>query len=321
MQLKFLLWAFVATTVIASAVPEVAEKRHYGAPSTVTKYVTKWTTKCVPKTKTCTKWSKTRTITNTKCSKTTTRWKTKTSTRWKTTTKPASTKTTTETEIKFSTTTATSTATETTVSTTTITQSPSSAPTGARYAGCYKENLENGHMLSDLSTSTDVTPDTCQKRCFDAGYALAGLTNGTTCACGHSIENPWAEVGDEVNDCSTQCVADPEEFCGGINFFEIYVQSKNPTNIGCYDDSTSNAILSEAFYTSPKMTQSLCQDLCYGQEFTLAGLKNGNECVCGDQFISAPIQDGKGQCTKACAGNENEHCGGEFFLEVFAFTG
>ncbi|KAK6531162.1 hypothetical protein TWF281_007987 [Arthrobotrys megalospora] len=335
MQLKSLLWAFAAaTTVFASAVPEDAEKRYYGAPSTITKWATRYKTK----TTTCTKWSKTRTITKTK---TTTRWS-KTSTKWatkwatktitkpvtktvtKTITKPVSTKTVTKVVSTTKVSTVTNVSTVTQVETS-CSSEPTSPPSGPRFAGCYKENPANypKHMLSQQPlTSEDMTPTLCKQNCFTNGYPLAGLINGTSCACGEIFEESWAATLDDEG-CSTPCSGDDSLPCGGDEAFEIYVNAISPKDLGCYDDNSSASILTEAYYTNPKMTIELCQTTCFGQDFTFAALRDGNRCYCNDGFINPPATLATdADCKTPCAGDDSgfQTCGGAGYLHVWALT-
>ncbi|KAK6544605.1 hypothetical protein TWF694_001294 [Orbilia ellipsospora] len=345
MQLKSLFLAgALAASAIATAVPgqqKGVEKRGYGAYCAT---VTKTTTKCITHVST-----KTSTKTTTKTStKTTTKTSTKTTT--KTVTAAAATVTSTVTD----TTTVTEGGATVTVTggsgageTVTVTDGGATVTvtggsggtetvtvtvtgtgtqptqTGPRFAGCYKENPEDGHILTQnlLTDATGMTQSKCQTNCFNNGFVFAGLTNGTTCACGNGFADSWTATLTDA-DCNSACSGDSSTSCGGPGLYEVYVDAPKITNVGCYADTGNKYVINDAYTVDPQMTIEQCQTLCFTQqEFSFAALKDGTTCFCNDGFDNPPIQVGATtDCQMPCGGNSAEFCGGNGYVNVYALT-
>jgi len=85
----------------------------------------------------------------------------------------------------------------------------------------------------------------------------------------------------------------------------------------CYMDSIKNRIMGNFVLKSQEMTREQCMQLCYSRQKTLAGVENGNQCMCGDS-LKAPKPSTA--CTKMCGGNSSELCGGYDAIDIMHFT-
>lgn len=88
-----------------------------------------------------------------------------------------------------------------------------------------------------------------------------------------------------------------------------------PTLPGCYADS-SRRLLTNYSIVSPVMTKFRCASICFSRGLPYAGVEVRNECFCGNSFAYTPIPV-PGACNKACIGNPNETCGGDYALYIY----
>lgn len=67
------------------------------------------------------------------------------------------------------------------------------------------------------------------------------------------------------------------------------------------------------------MTVSQCLNGCSELGYKHAGLKSGNQCMCGDVF-NGGIKLPYSQCQTPCTGNSTQTCGGDNRIELFNTT-
>jgi len=94
------------------------------------------------------------------------------------------------------------------------------------------------------------------------------------------------------------------------------------TYMGCYNDNrganktgTAGRDLPGFMVSSKQMTTAFCVNECAARNFEYAGTQWGEQCFCGDsppRFGQAP-----GRCSRPCAGNSMESCGGDFANSVY----
>ena len=60
-----------------------------------------------------------------------------------------------------------------------------------------------------------------------------------------------------------------------------------------------------------------CRGLCYTADKDFFGVKNGNQCWCGDNEPGEEKKLPADQCSAPCAGNPKEFCGGLLTINVF----
>lgn len=86
---------------------------------------------------------------------------------------------------------------------------------------------------------------------------------------------------------------------------------------GCYFDEYDTLVLEEHLSTDEELTIGKCQDSCYRAGYELVGVEAGNECWCSS-FIGGEWAKSQSECDMPCSGNEDETCGGEGRLNIFA---
>lgn len=104
---------------------------------------------------------------------------------------------------------------------------PNQAGVQYGYYGCYAEPgtaraLGATSSQNNFATeSATLTVEACAALCFSKGYPWMGVENGNQCFCnGAGVVNGALNLTDA--DCSTTCVGDPKENCGGTAKLNIY---------------------------------------------------------------------------------------------------
>ena len=87
---------------------------------------------------------------------------------------------------------------------------------------------------------------------------------------------------------------------------------------GCFPLTSRNTLI-VADYND--MTVTLCRELCRGENHTHAALSRGVDCYCLDNEPSSSDQLAYTDCAYKCAGNANQHCGGEAGAVAVYFVG
>ena len=64
-----------------------------------------------------------------------------------------------------------------------------------------------------------MTVNMCRKHCYSYNFALAGLTKGSTCACG---DDDITEIRRNDVTCNSVCAGDEHGICGGSSSISIY---------------------------------------------------------------------------------------------------
>lgn len=86
----------------------------------------------------------------------------------------------------------------------------------------------------------------------------------------------------------------------------------------CYVDALDDRTMGDFVLRSEDITREQCILLCYSHQTALAGVENGNQCMCGNA-IKPNVAPSTG-CTASCDGNSSETCGGVWALDVMHFT-
>ena len=85
----------------------------------------------------------------------------------------------------------------------------------------------------------------------------------------------------------------------------------------CYRDSVPARIMGDVVMASNSMTREQCMQSCFSRKKSLAGVENGNQCMCGDS-VNEPVPSTN--CTVACPGSSSELCGGWMAINIMNFT-
>ncbi|KAF8577851.1 copper radical oxidase [Ramaria rubella] len=199
--------------------------------------------------------------------------------------------------------------------------------------GCFTDNPAARTLTgSSFTNTTGMTQELCTAFCDTGSFIFSGVEFAQECYCGNEIEN--GGVNTTITDCSTPCVGNPQEFCGGASRLDLFSNGKTPPpppitlpsfglwdSLGCYNDSVNARTLTVGVGVDGPMTVQLCLDECVASGFPLGGLEFAAQCFCDVQIQNsgAPVTDGG--CNMPCAGNSSEFCGGPNRLNVYNFTG
>lgn len=93
-------------------------------------------------------------------------------------------------------------------------------------------------------------------------------------------------------------------------------QKKTTTYLGCLTDGDNRVLGDKKFQNDPNMTVERCGTLCAG--FNYFGVQWGKECYCGNTFKYATQHKPESDCSRPCAGDANQKCGGGHRSNVYA---
>ncbi|KAF7322464.1 Glycoside hydrolase [Mycena chlorophos] len=130
------------------------------------------------------------------------------------------------------TTTTTSTTTTTTTTTTTSTSTPSptfvAAPLASGWSlsrACAADNGTSSVLQGYSTTSTSLTPASCQTTCANKGLTIAGVKNGSGCFCGNAFVGGAPAILNATVSCQTPCSGNASYACGGVGTMAIYTST------------------------------------------------------------------------------------------------
>ncbi len=87
--------------------------------------------------------------------------------------------------------------------------------------------------------------------------------------------------------------------------------------IGCVADSGTNRLLRYQKDMGTNATNDKCVAACSASGYQLAGVENGTECWCDNNFQYLPTQKPSSDCAFPCSGNAYSTCGGNSTLTVY----
>ncbi|KAK4686420.1 hypothetical protein P7C73_g3711, partial [Tremellales sp. Uapishka_1] len=184
------------------------------------------------------------------------------------------------------------------------------------FAGCFKEGATRLLSYQAVSSSS-MTNALCISNCNSLGYAYAGTEYGSQCFCGNKPNVTSGGYPTAVSDCNQAC-SGGSGVCGAsgtvslwsIKDSSVSTISLDEGNKGCFAPGTflSGAAYS---YSSSGVTPSLCRRTCKNKGFSIAGITNGNNCVCGNSATYGAAV-APASCAAACTGNSTQTCGGAF---------
>lgn len=215
------------------------------------------------------------------------------------------------------------------------------------YQGCYTEGRNARALSIAFTASGDMTVKKCAAFCV--GYSYMGVEYSTECFCANSISDGAMLTS---SGCSMTCGGNSNEYCGGPNRLNLYKidpakltsalttssmsispisftttrSSKTVTGPvavptassfnyqGCYTEGTSARALSALSTASGDMTVEKCATFCSG--YSYMGTEYSSECYCGNSIGDGAVLTSSG-CLMACAGNQDEYCGGPNRLSFY----
>ncbi|KAJ9110132.1 hypothetical protein QFC19_001803 [Naganishia cerealis] len=196
--------------------------------------------------------------------------------------------------------------------------------------GCYKlpydwasDNLVKSATYS--FTSTGMTRDVCSQACIEKSAAYSAVRD-TSCYCGPSlVTGPGFYVPGDM--CTRKCGGNSTEICGDYYMLSVgnlanyqgKIVNNSPSNIGyrgCYQEGNGKLALQGYSFTSGSMTVPLCKSYCNQLGYSMAGLRNGNQCYCDSTFNGGSLLPDS-QCSTPCAGNSTQFCGNAYTLSLY----
>ncbi|WWC65393.1 uncharacterized protein I303_108011 [Kwoniella dejecticola CBS 10117] len=183
------------------------------------------------------------------------------------------------------------------------------------YAGCYHEGSTR-LLPSYYFSSSSMSNDLCISNCKSLGYAYAGSEYGTQCYCAAKLDPTSGGYQVAESQCSMAC-GSKTGICGNGNVLSIYSTANATISTptveglkGCYATGTF-AQAAPLSYNGGYMTSDLCRRACRVSGFSIAGLTNGNTCVCGNNpTYGAAVAPAT--CNAKCGGNSTQTCGATF---------
>lgn len=199
---------------------------------------------------------------------------------------------------------------------------------GGSYIGCVSETSPRALNADSNSVSTQ-TLELCAQRAVDKNYRYFGLQYSSECYLADVVSS--ASVRLDETRCNMPCSGNRQQLCGGSMAMSLFnntlfkpripltVKASNGINYtyqGCFSDQGSPRTLS-AYSTSQRTnTVQGCAQLCHGKGYSWAGAEYGAECYCSNVGPGTASLKSDAECSKPCAGNAKENCGGSKALQV-----
>jgi hypothetical protein len=93
---------------------------------------------------------------------------------------------------------------------------------------------------------------------------------------------------------------------------------ENYSYLGCYEDGAEPLAVTYEFDNG--MTPELCRNICSLASCPAFGIGGSFECHCGKSLEPFAVSADEKECTRACAGDERDICGGGKRLNVYSAT-
>ncbi|KAG7289214.1 hypothetical protein NEMBOFW57_005577 [Staphylotrichum longicolle] len=203
---------------------------------------------------------------------------------------------------------------------------PTPAVDGFEYQGCYTDNVPQRVLAGTFYVETPMTLAKCAALCKASQYGWFGVTYGTECYCGASLNGDSVKVAEA--ECDTPCSGDRSETCGSANRLNVYKDpalvaptAGNLETVGgfsyrsCWTDNTGDRSLKAVDYRTDDMTVEKCAERC--ADYLYFGLEYSRECYCGNELggQAAPAKE----CGMLCMGGKGaQWCGGPDRLNLYS---
>ncbi|KAF2426201.1 WSC-domain-containing protein [Tothia fuscella] len=212
-----------------------------------------------------------------------------------------------------------------------------------KFIGCYNEVVGRA-LTGNAVANSSMTVGLCAAFC--SGFRYFSVEYSQECYCGNAI-SPGSSVS-ASGDCSMTCAADPNEFCGGPGWMNMYQKNgTTPTisngasiavttntvtsatamstsapqrigpwlSLGCYTDNVNGRALS-SIYADNTMTLELCASKAMSANAQYFGVEYGIECWYGSSIIGGNAASPQAECNMKCPGNPFEWCGSGNRLQI-----
>ncbi|XP_048734636.2 uncharacterized protein LOC125650402 [Ostrea edulis] len=183
--------------------------------------------------------------------------------------------------------------------------------------GCFIDQRDRV-LRNGRTTSNNMTPDMCKKRCIKENKKFYGLEAGRECFCGNYLKRHKRRPKKE---CMDPCKGDRSKACGSGWRILIYKNVAYKSNIvkkdlvGCFKDQPARTLNIGKSHSS-KMTIGKCRAICEKKNAKYYGLEVGKECHCGN-YLSKYKKRHQSECKMPCGGNKKQGCGGRWRVLVY----
>ncbi|KAI8519623.1 hypothetical protein Bbelb_028800 [Branchiostoma belcheri] len=181
-------------------------------------------------------------------------------------------------------------------------------PTGRLLLGGWTD-LQLNLNVDVISTLDKVTPDQYTLSLIADQYTLSLIADTRACAVpvfisrhGHKLQLPTAILPGTAAQINEETLSDRTINLGSY--------------IGCYKDMKPGLALNTVGPKSSTLTVAACIQACAGFNTQYAGLQNGVECYCGEDY-SRHGRAMESDCDEPCGGNNDQICGGHYRLSVY----
>lgn len=96
-----------------------------------------------------------------------------------------------------------------------------------------------------------------------------------------------------------------------------WVYGGEMTYSGCWTDDESNTLEHQAF-SDDTVSVDGCTETCAGDGWTIAGMKEGNQCWCGNSLQGFASRVVDMSCYYICSGDQGQTCGGPNRLSLYS---
>lgn len=204
---------------------------------------------------------------------------------------------------------------------------------GGKYIGCVSETNPRA-LNADSNSVPTQSLELCAQRAADKNFRYFGLEYSSECYLADAV-NP-ASVKLDKSKCSMPCSGNQKQLCGGsmaISLFNntfytpripLAIQTatgRNFTYQGCFADQGSPRTLGAYSVSQGTNTVEACAQLCSSKGYSWAGVEYGAECYCNNAGTGEASLKSDTECSKPCAGNAKQNCGGGMALQVYRNTG
>ena len=97
-----------------------------------------------------------------------------------------------------------------------------------------------------------------------------------------------------------------------------------PFKPNCYIDSYNRILgpITRQFVSPAVSSPWICAQLCHDLNYTIAGMEDGNQCVCGNDLSKEAVKASSSDCNVTCTGTNSTYenartCGGNWRIDIF----
>eukprot|EP00918_Siedleckia_nematoides_P021448 GHVU01046199.1.p1 GENE.GHVU01046199.1~~GHVU01046199.1.p1 ORF type:complete len:316 (+),score=27.65 GHVU01046199.1:96-1043(+) len=169
------------------------------------------------------------------------------------------------------------------------------------HLGCWKDTSDRA--LSGLMVVLgSESVYNCIDKCTEAGFLFAGMQNLNECFCGNKYDKHGK--ADSDTECAGRCYDGTH--CGVLWRMNVYKTAltkpdrhfETRQSMGCWKDAADRAMTGGQFTMLGKSHEE-CVRICERKGYKYAGVQNGNECFCGQEYCKC-IEGGNGRQMGMC---------------------